>query len=61
MEVQIARERPDTPDARALVLELEAHLGARYPDESRHGLSVERLVEQDVHFFVLRADGAAAR
>jgi putative acetyltransferase len=59
-EIQIARERPDTPDATALVTELEAGLAARYPDESRHGFSVEQLARQGVHFFVLRADGVAA-
>jgi putative acetyltransferase len=59
MAVEIARERPDAPDAAALVEELEAHLAARYPDESRHGFSVDRLVEQGVHFFVLREDGIA--
>lgn len=59
MTVTITRERPDSPDAAALVEELEAHLASRYPDESRHGFSVGRLVEQGVHFFVLREDGAA--
>jgi GNAT superfamily N-acetyltransferase len=59
-DIDIALERPDAPDAAALVLELEAHLASRYPDESRHGFSVDQLVTQGVHFFVLRADGAAA-
>lgn len=58
--VEIAPERPDSPDAEALVLELEAHLAARYPAESRHGFSAERLVAEGVHFVVLRADGRAA-
>lgn len=58
--IEITRERPDAPDAAALVAELETHLAARYPDESRHGFSVEQLVAQDVHFFVLRVDGVAA-
>ncbi|HKF85631.1 MAG TPA: GNAT family N-acetyltransferase [Candidatus Limnocylindrales bacterium] len=57
MAVTIARERPDDPDARVLVEELETHLASRYPDESRHGFSVQRLVDLDVHFFVLRVDG----
>jgi ribosomal protein S18 acetylase RimI-like enzyme len=60
MSVTVSRERPDTPDATALVLELEDHLAAIYPDESRHGFSVDRLVEEDVHFFVLRSHGRAA-
>jgi putative acetyltransferase len=60
MAFEIARERPDSPDASSLVMELEDHLASRYPDESRHGFSVERLVEEGVHFFVLRTDGIAA-
>jgi putative acetyltransferase len=56
----ILPERPDTPDAMALVTELEASLEGLYPQESRHGLSVERLIAEDVAFFVLRSDGMAA-
>jgi putative acetyltransferase len=56
----IAPERPDTPDAMALIAELEAHLNPLYPPESRHGLSVEALLAQGVDFFVVRQGGAAA-
>jgi putative acetyltransferase len=56
----ITAERPDSPDASALVEELESHLASFYPAESRHGLSVERLVREQVAFFVTRCDGAAA-
>jgi putative acetyltransferase len=56
----ITAERPDTPDASALIEELEAHLASFYPVESRHGLSVERLLREGVAFFVTRHDGAAA-
>ena len=54
MTVVITREHPATSDATALILELEAHLAALYPSESRHGYSVEKLVAQDVAFFLLR-------
>ena len=60
MSVTVTPERPDHPDAAALVMELEAHLAARYPAESRHGFSVERLVEDGVDFFVVRDDGVPA-
>ena len=60
MSAIITRERPDTPDAIRLITELETHLASRYPAESRHGLSVERLLAEDVAFFLLRADGAPA-
>jgi putative acetyltransferase len=60
MAVTITRERPDTPDATALIDELETHLASLYARESRHGYSVEKLIAQGVAFFVLRCDGAAA-
>lgn len=60
MSVAITAERPDTPDAVGLILELEAHLEPLYPEASRHGLSVERLLADHVDFFVLRSDGAPA-
>ncbi len=60
MSAVIAAERPDTSDASALITELEATLEPLYPQESRHGLSVERLIAENVPFFVLRADGIAA-
>jgi putative acetyltransferase len=60
MSVTIARERPDSPDAATLVTALEAHLEQLYPAVSRHGYSVERLVGEGVHFFLLRSDGVAA-
>ena len=60
MSVLITRERPDTADAVGLINELEAHLAPLYPAASRHGFSVEKLLAEDVPFFVLRAEGAAA-
>jgi putative acetyltransferase len=56
----IARERPDTAEALALIAELEAVLAPLYPRSSRHGLSVEQLLAQGVLFYVLRAGGEAA-
>jgi GNAT superfamily N-acetyltransferase len=60
MSAIVTPERPDTPDAVALITELEATLEPLYPSESRHGLSVERLITEGVPFFVLRADGTPA-
>ncbi len=57
MPVVITAERPDTPDAINLIAELEAVLEPLYPQESRHGLSVERLLTENVPFFVLRVEG----
>ena len=60
MSTTITRERPDTPDAIALILELEAELDPLYPRASRHGYSVDKLIAQGVIFFVVRSDSAPA-
>jgi GNAT superfamily N-acetyltransferase len=60
MSITITSERPDSADAVALIVELEAHLEPLYPATSRHGYSVEKLLAQDVAFFVLREKGAPA-
>jgi putative acetyltransferase len=56
MSTIITPERPDTPDAMALIDELETHLASFYPAESRHGFRVEKLLREEVAFFLLRAD-----
>ncbi|MCB0113084.1 MAG: GNAT family N-acetyltransferase [Caldilineaceae bacterium] len=60
MTISIAAERPDSPDATLLIEELEAYLAPQYPQESRHGYSVDKLIQQGVAFFVARNDGEAA-
>lgn len=57
--VLITPEHPASPDATALITELDAHLTPLYPSESRHGFSVQKLIADAVAFFVIR-DGAAA-
>ncbi|CAG0935491.1 amino-acid N-acetyltransferase [Thermoflexales bacterium] len=55
MSITIVEERPDSTDARQLIAELENHLQALpYPQESRHGLSVDKLLREAVVFFVAR-------
>lgn len=56
----IRSERPDSPDARLLIAELETELSAHYPPASRHGYSVQKLIDQGVTFFVTRYDNAPA-
>ncbi len=56
----IVEERPDSPAASQLIAELEAVLNPLYSPESRHGLSVERLLREGVPFFVSRHDGQPA-
>lgn len=60
MPAVINLERPDSRDAIELIDELEAHLSSLYPAESRHGYSVEKLLREDVAFFVIRSDGIPA-
>lgn len=57
---RIEQERPNSADAITLIRELEGVLGPLYPDESRHGYSVEKLLAQGVHFFIGRVQGQAA-
>ena len=50
----ITEARPDSSDALALIAELDAHLGSRgYPQQSRHGYSVQKLLREAVAFFVV--------
>ena len=60
MAVVITQERPDSPDASQLIYELEEHLAAHYPSESRHGFSVDKLLREGVAFFVARHDDTPA-
>ena len=60
MSPAIVEERPDTADAAELIAELDAHLAPLYPQESRHGYSVEKLLHEGVVFFVARLDGVPA-
>jgi putative acetyltransferase len=60
MPVTIMAERPDTADAIMLITELEGILQPLYPPASRHGLSVEQLIAEEVAFFLLRSDGTPA-
>ena len=56
----ITQERPDSPDAVALINELEVELATRYDHEHRHGYSVRRLLDEGVAFFVVHHGGQAA-
>jgi GNAT superfamily N-acetyltransferase len=60
-EIVITEERPDSPDASGLIQELESNLNSlRYPTESRHGYSIEKLIREGVAFFVTRYRGETA-
>ncbi|GEM84168.1 GNAT family N-acetyltransferase [Meiothermus hypogaeus] len=59
MRVLIQPEQPDSAVARELIAELDATLNPHYPPESRHGYSVEKLIERGVAFFVAYLDEQA--
>lgn len=56
MNFVITKERPDSPESSQLIHALEATLSSHYAPENRHGYSIEKLLQQDVHFFVGRYD-----
>ena len=56
MPTRIVAEPPDSVEATTLIRELDAYLEPLYPQESRHGFSVERLLREAVAFFVMRHD-----
>jgi putative acetyltransferase len=59
--IQIVPERPDTIDAVQLLSELDAYLmSLPYPAESRHAFPVEKLLREQVNFFVTRYDNEPA-
>ena len=58
--VTICRKHPATEAASQLIAELDAYLSPLYPQESQHGYSIEKLVEQGVEFFVLYDNGEPA-
>jgi putative acetyltransferase len=48
-----------TDEVRILVEELEAVLGAEYPAEQRHGLTLDAIFRPHIRFFVARLDDQA--
>ena len=58
--VTIRREHPATEAASELIAELDSYLSPLYPQESQHGYSIEKLVRQQVEFFVLYDNGEPA-
>src|SRR5262245_12925510 len=61
MSSSITEERPDSPDALALLSELDQALWLHpYPPQSRHAFSVDKLLREQVAFFVARVDDSPA-
>ena len=61
MRCRVSLESVDQPEAVALVGELDAHLEALYPAESRHGLTLEALRASNVLFALARDETGSAQ
>ena len=59
MDIVIEQLNAPTAEAVALLTELDAALSGPYAADQRHALSIERLFQPDVRFFVARLDDAA--
>jgi len=57
--VSMAVERPDTPEARALLGASDAAMAALYPPEDNYLLDVAALMAPEITFLVARLDGRA--
>jgi putative acetyltransferase len=57
--IPIERITALTPDAAALLAELDRDLGSSYTAEQQHGLRPEALFQPGIHFFLARLDGTA--
>jgi putative acetyltransferase len=60
MDIRIAPERADTPEALALLEAGDAYAAALYPAESNHMIDASTLMQPHIAFFVARVDGMAA-
>src|SRR6185295_947545 len=59
--VTIVEARPDSPVAVELMTELDTHLTPHlYPPESRHAFSVDKLLRENVAFFITHYDDKPA-
>lgn len=59
MAITIERATAPTDDARALVEALEAELSGDFEPHQRHGLSLDKIFQPHIAFFVARLDGEA--
>jgi putative acetyltransferase len=59
MDIAIEQVKAPTPEAVELLAELDAALSGPYAADQRHALSIERLFQPDVRFFLARLEGAA--
>jgi putative acetyltransferase len=59
MTITIERTTHATDDAHALIEELEADLSGDFEPHQRHGLSLDKIFQPHIAFFIARVDGKA--
>ncbi len=57
MSLVLEHTESPTDDVRMLIAELDAELSGHYASEQRHGLSIARIFQPGVLFFIARLDG----
>lgn len=60
MAITIERTTTPTDEARALVEALEAELSGDFEPHQRHGLSLDKIFQPHISFFIARLDGEPA-
>lgn len=58
-KLTITKERADSPEAMQLIIELDDYLIPMYPLESHHGFDVEKLIREEIDFFMMRREDVA--
>ena len=53
-DITIQPERPDGPQVRAMLAELDAYLARLYPPEANHILDLQALLDPSISFFTAR-------
>jgi putative acetyltransferase len=59
MTITLEHTTHPTDDARALIEELEADLSGDFEPHQRHGLSLDKIFQPHIAFFIARVDGKA--
>ena len=59
MTLTLERTLTPTADARALIEEIEAELSGDYEPHQRHGLSIDKVFQPHIAFFIAREDASA--
>ncbi len=59
MNIAIEQAQAATPEVVELLTELDAVLAGPYAADQRHAVSIEKLFQPDVRFFVARLEGVA--